>query len=289
MKKLYQLFYLALWFFRARVLGVHIPLQSVVFATGGCDESCRHCTKCAFPQGRMKPYDEMVRDLRRCYDSGARILDIEGVDLLRWHDGDRDASALFEAARKTGFYNISTMIPARDWNGWSRLETGEDVLWVSIRGVDDLPLLLTDRSASLYMVVNSRNYDQIPDVLAFMKSHGNITQIAFNFHTPFEDTDDLTLSSELRARVVSQLIEFKKHGYRIMNTVSGLRNMLTLDFKRYCWVCGFVYCDGRQSPVCIDDESAGVCARCGFCMSGEMNAVMRFRPDTILAGLRSRT
>jgi len=288
MNKLSQLFYLANWFVGARILGKHKPLQSVVFVTGGCNSTCRHCSSCTVSENHFKSFEQTVRDFKACYDKGARILDIEGVNLLRWKDADKDARDIFNAAKEIGFYNTSTMIPAKDWNEWSQLEVNVDVLWISIYGVDDLPFVDTDKKASLYMVINNQNYQQIPKILEFMCQHKNLSQIAFNFHTPFAESESLSLSPEQRKEVIERLIHFKKKGYPIMNTVSGLKNMLSLDFKRYCWICNFIYCDSRQSPICIDDEKSGICSKCGFCMSGEMNAVFRFKLDTILTGLKNR-
>ena len=238
----------------------------------------------------MKTYEEILRDFRICYDKGARILDIEGVNLLRWKDGDKGPADIFAAARSIGFYNTSTMIPATDWQEWSRLNVDVDVTWISIKGKEDLGRLEmeTTGKASLYMVIDNRSYGDIPEVLEFMEGRRKLEQIAFNFHTPFPGTEGLALTKEQRVQVIDSLIAYRKKGHRIMNSTSGLRNMLSLDFKRYCWICNFIYCDGRQSPVCIDDQDSGICGKCGFSMSGEMNAVLRFRPDTILAGLKLR-
>lgn len=309
-----QLFHLARWFVTARLLGRHRPLQSVVFVTGGCDSSCRHCTKCNAAPDHFKKYQDIESDLRDSYASGARILDIEGPNLCSWTDAGRTPGDIFDLARKIGFYNISTMVPARGHATWKQLGASADILWVSIAGADDLDYLTSAAGSihaskpasvdashgenySLYMVINSRNFTQIPTILDFMQSHPEIVQIAFNLHTPFPGTEHLALSQAQRDEVINQLISFKKQGrrifgsgpdYRIMNSVSGLRNMQHLDFKRFCWICNFYYCDGRRSPVCIDDQASGLCDRCGFCMSGEMNAVFRFRPDTIIAGLKGR-
>lgn len=289
MGQLRQLFYLAGWFLNSRILGRKRPLQSVVFVTGGCDSTCRHCVRCHAEDSHFKSFDDIEKDFRYCYDSGARILDVEGVNLVSWKDGDRTAVDIFKAARQTGFYNTSTMVPAKDWARWNSMDVDVDVLWVSISGKDELRYLDVDAKASLYMVINNSNFNQIPEILDFMKSRRNLLQIAFNFHTPFPGTEGLALSAEQRREVIANLIASKKKGFRIMNSVSGLRNMLSLDFKRFCWICNFVYCDGRRSHICIDDEKSGLCESCGFSMSGEMNAVFRFRLDTILAGLKNRT
>ncbi|MBO7419094.1 MAG: radical SAM protein [Bacteroidaceae bacterium] len=289
MNALSQLTYLAWWFIRARFTGRRKPLQSVVFVTNGCDSTCRHCTVCT-RQGELyaKPFTNIEKDLDECYALDARMLDLEGVHLLHWQDGEHKVNDIFTLAKDKGFYSTSTMIPAADYAAWEQLNVDVDVLWVSIMGIKDCSYLENLRGASLYMVVNSQNYQELPAVLEFLQQQSQIRQIAFNFHTPFQGTEHLALNKQQREEVIKQLIAYKRRGYRIMNSVSGLKNMLTLNFTRRCWICNFIYCDGRRSPQCIDNLDSGICQHCGFSMAGEMNAVFSCKPDTILAGLGIR-
>ena len=289
MKALLQLLYLGWWFFRARFLGRRKPLQSVVFVTNGCNSTCRHCVNCTKKEGiYSKPFAEIEKDLEACFAEGARMLDIEGVKLLSWQDGEHRINDIFRLAKEKGFYSVSTMVPALEYEAWKGQEVEVDVLWVSILSYQDCNLLSQMERASLYMVINAENYRELLKVLEFVQQHPGIKQIAFNFHTPFQGTESLALNKQQREEVINQLIAYKRKGYRIMNSVSGLRNMLTLNFKRHCWICNFIYCDGRRSPQCIDDKSSGLCEQCGFSMAGEMNAVFSCKPDTILAGLGIR-
>ena len=289
MKALLQLFYLGWWFFRARFLGRRKPLQSVVFVTNGCNSTCRHCTHCTKPEGfYCKSFADIEKDLDYCYGQGARMLDIEGVHLSQWKDGELQVSDIFSLAKSKGFFSISTMVPAADYAAWQALQAEVDVLWVSVMGIQDCTLLENLQGTSLYMVVNNENYQELPAVLEFLQQHRAIQQIAFNFHTPFAGTEQLALSQQQREEVINQLIAYKRRGYRIMNSISGLKNMLSLRFKRHCWICNFIYCDGRQSPQCIDNLDSGICQHCGFSMAGEMNAVFSCKPDTILAGIGVR-
>lgn len=286
MKALLQLIYLGWWFIRARFFGRRKPLQSVLFVTNGCNSTCRHCTQCTHPdEDYFMPIDKIGQHLDYCLAQGARVLDIEGVRLLHWQDGEHTVSHLFQLAKDKGFYSTSTMIPAADYAAWKELKVPADVLWVSIMGIADCSRLENLQEASLYMVINSQNYQELPAVLTFVQQHPAIRQIAFNFHTPFAGSEQLALSKEQRKEVIEQLIAYKRKGHRIMNSVSGLKNMLTLHFKRHCWICNFIYCDGRRSPQCIDNMSSGICEQCGFSMAGEMNAVFNMKPDTILAGI----
>ena len=289
MKALLQLFYLGWWFFRARFLGRRKPLQSVVFVTNGCNSTCRHCTHCTKPEGfYCKSFADIEKDLDYCYGQGARMLDIEGVYLSQWKDGELQVNDIFSLAKSKGFFSISTMVPAADYAAWQALQAKVDVLWVSVMGIQDCTLLENLQGTSLYMVVNNENYQELPAVLEFLQQHKAIQQIAFNFHTPFAGTEQLALSQQQREEVINQLIAYKRRGYRIMNSISGLKNMLSLRFKRHCWICNFIYCDGRQSPQCIDNLDSGICQHCGFSMAGEMNAVFSCKPDTILAGIGVR-
>ena len=289
MKVLLQLIYLGWWFFRARFLGRRKPLQSVVFVTNGCNSTCRHCTHCTKSEGFFcKSFADIEKDLDYCYGQGARMLDIEGVHLLQWKDGELQVNDIFSLAKGKGFFSVSTMVPAADYAAWQALQAKVDVLWVSVMGIHDCTLLENLQGTSLYMVVNNENYHELPAVLEFLQQHKDIRQIAFNFHTPFAGTEHLALSQQQREEVINQLIAYKHQGYRIMNSISGLKNMLSLRFKRHCWICNFIYCDGRRSPQCIDNMGSGICQCCGFSMAGEMNAVFSCKPDTILAGIGVR-
>ena len=110
--------------------------------------------------------------------------------------------------------------------------------------------------------------------------------ISINFHTPFEGTEYLALDMEKRAEIIDKVLEYKKKGYPIMNSKSGLKLMKSNDFKKRCWVTNFIYPDGSRG-LCIGDGTK-TCDQCGFCMSGEMASVFAFKPDTIFAGLKLR-
>ena len=96
----------------------------------------------------------------------------------------------------------------------------------------------------------------------------------------------ISLDMETRAIIIDRVIEYKKKGYPIMNSVSGLKLMKTNQFKRRCWVTDFVYPDGSRG-LCVG-HGTEKCDQCGFCMAGEMASVFSFRPDTIFAGLKLR-
>jgi len=140
---------------------------------------------------------------------------------------------------------------------------------------------------SVNMVVNALNHSSVDETIAFAKNHPNIESIAINLHTPFPGTEALELGETTRNEVLGKVIAYKKKGYPIMNSVAGLKLMQERDFKKYCWMANFVMPDGKRLPECQGKE-AGLCGRCGFCMAGEMAAVMGMKLETLLAGLKLR-
>ena len=123
--------------------------------------------------------------------------------------------------------------------------------------------------------------------IEYAASNPSIRSISLNFHTPFPGTEALELPLDKRHEVVDLILDYKKKGYPIMNSRSGLKKMRDNKFSQRCWMSNFIFADGTRSDTCIG-QKAGVCSNCGFCMAGEQSAVMELRPDTILSGLKLR-
>jgi hypothetical protein len=91
--------------------------------------------------------------------------------------------------------------------------------------------------------------------------------------------------------LIDKVLAYKKKGYPIMNSRSGLklmkRNALgEIKLGKECFVTNFIYTDGSRS-LCLG-YGTEQCRVCGFCMAGEMASVWHFKPDTILAGFQLR-
>ena len=142
------------------------------------------------------------------------------------------------------------------------------------------------------MVINCLNESNVEAALDYVKDSPDIDSISINFHTPFKETEGLFLDPERRNEIIDILIERKRAGYPIMNTVPGLKAMKMKDGRtvctdKWCWVTNFIFSDGSRSPKCMG-YTHGVCDRCGFSMGGEMYSLFHFSPATITAGLKLR-
>ena len=291
--------YLGWWWFRARILGIKKPMQSVIFISDKCNLRCKHCSVYETKNPRTKTLQQIEEELRWCYSEGSRFVDFEGGEVMLWRDGDKDINDILDLTREIGFFSCTittnAQLPFRGIRA--------DSVWVSMDGVGEYHDNIRGHGAferlerniresgvkhlSVNMVVNTENYESVPQALEYVKASPYIETISFNFHTPFKGTEHLFLDRERRSQVIDTIIRYKRQGYPVMNTVSGLEVMRRPPFKRYCWADNFIFSDGSRDPMCMGNKF-DVCDKCGFCMGGEMNAMMRLCPDTIIAGLRLR-
>ena len=298
MKSITSFLYLPLWFFKARVLGRKIPLQTVLFVSDRCNLRCRHCSVYAKKDVTTKSYSQIREELLYSYRLGSRFVDFEGGEPTLWRDGEHDLNSLIRLAKEIGFF--STTVTTNATMPFRNIEA--DSIWVSMDGVgkyhdavrgagmfDRLVENVRDcghPALSVNMVVNKYNWESVEETIKYVKTNPAIESISINFYTPFPDAENLMITREQRERVIDLVIRMKREGYPIMNSVSGLKLMRHNDFKRHCWVTNFVYADHTRANCA--GERLGICDDCGLCMAGEMNAVFNFHPDTIFAGLKLR-
>ena len=297
--KISQLFYLARWFFGARFLGKKKPLQSVVFVSDRCNLACKHCSVYNIKDPISKTMAQLEEELRYCYSLGSRFIDFEGGEPFLWHDGDKDINDLIRLAKSIGFFSCTITTNAQ--KPFQSDEAG--AIWVSLDGVGEYHDKVRGQGAfarleknvaacghkalTANMAINTLNSEAVAKTIEYVEASPYFKSISFSFHTPFKETEYLTVDDKTRSDIIDLIISYKKKGYHIMNTKVGLRKMRRLDFEPQCWVTNFIFTDGTRLPQCAGKEQ-GVCDRCGFGMAGEMNALFNFHPETVFAGLKLR-
>jgi MoaA/NifB/PqqE/SkfB family radical SAM enzyme len=230
---------------------------------------------------------------------GSRFVDFEGGEPTIWHDGEHNINSLIRLAKDIGFF--STTVTTNAFRSFNDSEA--DSIWVSLdglghyhdsirgKGVFEKLVKNIEESGhpdlSVNMVVNALNYDSVDETIEFVKNSLHIKAISINFHTPYEGTEDMFLDWDIRCQVIDKVISYKKKGYPIINSVSGLKLMKHNNFKKQCWVSNFILADGTRLTEC-SGKTAGICDKCGLCMAGEMRSVMTLKPDTIFAGMKLR-
>ena len=312
-----QATYLAAWQVRSW-FGRRAPLQSVIFILDQCNLRCKHCSVYAIAQPRIKTLAQIRDELEYCYGLGSRFVDFEGGELYLWKDkqGERTYTIddVVDLAHEIGFWNVTITTNAQLPFDHSHA----DHIWVSMDGIrewhDDIRgqgsfarlernierykmgqesgVKSQERQVCVNMVINNRNYMCLEQTLDYVKNSPYIDSISINFHTPFSETEDLYLDPAIRNQLINRLIEYKRNGYPIVNTVSGLKAMRIVHGKtactnRSCWITNFIFSDGSRAPKCMGYVK-DVCDRCGFSMGGEMRSVWLLKIDTLWSGMKLR-
>ena len=296
-------FYLAQWFVRARFFGRRAPLQTVLFITDKCNLRCKHCSVYGSAGNRQRSFDDIVADMRYSYELGSRFIDLEGGEPTLWKQDGRTINDLIDAALEIGFFSITVTTNAQQDFSWIHPQS----IWVSMDGVGEyhdrvrgegtFARLEKNIAASGFkhicvnMVVNAINYESVDAAIEYAKNSPYIEQISINFHTPYPGTEYLKLPIEKEIELIDKVLDYKRRGYPIMNSRSGLklmkRNMLgKVKLGNECFVTNFIYTDGSRG-LCLG-YGTEQCRACGFCMAGEMASVFSFKPDTILSGFKLR-
>ena len=303
LKTLGHYIYLAQWFVRARFLGRRAPLQTVLFITDKCNLRCKHCSVYGSAGNHQRSFDDIVADMRYSYQLGSRFIDLEGGEPTLWKQDGRTINDLIDAALEIGFFSITVTTNAQQDFSWIHPQS----IWVSMDGVGEyhdrvrgegtFARLEKNIAASGFkhicvnMVVNALNYESVDAAIEYAKNNPAIEQISINFHTPYPGTEYLKLSKEKEVEIIDKVLEYKRRGYPIMNSRSGLklmkRNTLgEVNLGKECFVTNFIYTDGSRG-LCLG-YGTEQCRVCGFCMAGEMASVFTFKPDTILSGFKLR-
>ena len=312
-KTLSHYVYLAQWFLRARFLGRRAPLQTVLFITDKCNLRCKHCSVYGSAGYKQRRFEDIVADMQYSYEQGSRFIDLEGGEPTLWKEvkGENGnvkgeyytINDLIDKALEIGFFSVTVTTNAQQDFSWIRPQS----IWVSMDGVGEYHDRIRGEGTfarleeniqksgfkhiCVNMVVNALNYESLDAAMEYAKSNPAIEQISINFHTPYPGTEYLMLPLEKKAELIDKVLAYKKKGYPIMNSRSGLklmkRNALgEIQLGKECFVTNFIYTDGSRS-LCLG-YGTEQCRVCGFCMAGEMASVWGFKLDTVLAGFKLR-
>ena len=256
--------YLAQWFVRARFFGRRAPLQTVLFITDKCNLRCKHCSVYGSAGYKQRTFEDIVADMRYSYDQGSRFIDLEGGEPTLWREGDRTINDLIDAALQIGFFSITVTTNAQQDFSWIHPHS----IWVSMDGVGEYHDRIRgegtfarlkenirrsgQKHICVNMVVNTLNHESLDQAMEYVKKSPYIEQISINFHTPYPGTEYLSLPPEQKAAIIDRVLEYKRRGYPIMNSRSGLKRMKKnalgqIQLGKECFVTNFIYTDGSRS------------------------------------------
>lgn len=272
------------------------PILGTIILTNSCNINCKHCAV-RDNLHHLMPYQKIVSEMERIYNSGVRILFLSGGESFLWKEGNHDLHTLVEQARKTGFHIIcvvtngviSANIPGADLVFLSL--DGDRQTHNSIRGetFDQIMHNLEEvetPNICMYAAINKMNLGQIPYLGKLAREHPAVRCVSFNLHTPYAGTEMLTLTQEEKRGALDDIRDLIRQKYPVMNLASCFPYYLNNDWKRPGYQCmvsedGVWFNCGRCSNI------DGLCEECGYLFALEFSQILRGRPRVVWEALRT--
>jgi len=260
------------------------PILGTIILTDYCNLSCKHCAVNNINK-IMYPYEDIVEEMNKLYDEGIRILFFCGGETLTWKDGNKTIRDLIKEAKEIGFLIVNIVT-----NGTIDLDIPEaDVIFLSLDGMkqnhnlirgDTFDTILNNVSKAnfsnicVYMAVNNMNYKDIEALCKLVKETKNLKSISFNFHTPYEGTEHLSLTRGQQLQAVNSIKSMIKDGYPVFNLYSALDYYLQNKWDRPCYQC--IVSENKRRFVCGRCvEIEGLCEKCGYLFAVEFSLLCR--------------
>lgn len=262
------------------------PILGTIILTDKCNLSCKHCAVNNINQ-KIHPYSKIKKEMEILYDMGIRILFFCGGETFLWEDGDMNLRDLVIEAKKMGFLivnivtngTLSADLPEADLILLSL--DGDEKAHNDVRG-DTYSLIMENiEKASrdnicFYMAINQINKHCVEDVCELAKNTKNVRAVSFNYHTPYEGTEALSLSLDEKLSIAKRISGLMDRGYPIFNLKSALSYIAKNEFSTPCHQCvvigeGQLFTCGR----CINNK--GLCEKCGYFFVGEYTLIFEGR------------
>ena len=276
------------------LVGQRRPLLGGIKLTHDCNLSCIHCPF-RKRKGPSLSFQQALTSLKTLHDWGVRILIVEGGEPFLWRDGEFALSDIVTEARRL-FFTVGVTT-----NGTFPIETGCDIVWVSvdglrathdrIRGVSFDKIMSNIESSShpkiyAHITINSLNWKEIPDLVTFLSSR--VRGITVQFHYPYSDVDeDLFLPFDQRRQVLDAMMCQKRQGLPIADSLACLEALKGNRWKCRPWMIASVDPTGSLTHGCyLQGRGEISCERCGFSAHTEISLAYNGVAQAILAGNR---
>lgn len=284
----------AVYILRHYVLSRRRPFLASFKLTYRCNLRCRQCPFHTMTAPELS-FDRACAIIDQLYQRGSRLLMFEGGEPMLWRDGERRVRDLVAYARRR-FFSVGMTT-----NGTLPLDAPTDVLWVSVdglrethnalRGAPIFDQVIANARASrhprlfAHVTANAVNAGEIPALLRLLD--GIFRGVTLQFYYPYDRQDDLFLDFERRERLLEEVIQLKRAGVRVLNSIPALRALKRNTWTCRDWLIDNANPDGTFQQGCYLRGRADIdCSRCGFSPHTEVSLACRGSPRAILAGAR---
>ena len=278
----------------SRIFGVKQPLLAGFKITNRCNLKC---LSCPFWKKDTKDisFNKALNVLDTLYEEGVRLLIFEGGEPFIWKDGNYQLEDLIKYAKKKFFrVGITT-------NGTLPLNSAADIIWVSIDGLKETHELnrgkcfdkilaniknLPHRNLLANITITKLNWNEIADLVKYLDK--TVKGITIQFYYPFPNTENLSLEPKQRIKALDELIQLKKAGYKIFDSLSALQALKNNSWRCHDWLIANAEPDGKINIGCyLKDRAEISCEKCGFAAHTEISLAYDFNWGAIAVGKKT--
>lgn len=288
------------WFFLQRkILGRKIPLLASFKVTYRCNLACRACPFHLRSDDKEAhiSWNTAIGALESLRRSGARVVVFEGGEPLLWRDGSYRLHDLVLYAR-AHFLRVAVTT-----NGTLPLDVPSHTLWVSLDGLKETHDYLRSDSFDqicsnikktkhprvfIHCTLNRHNWRNVDYLAKWVHDMPTLKGLTVQFFYPYnQGEDDLSLSPEERRAAIIKLLELKKSGLPILNSVGRLKAMVDNSWRCHDDILINVDPDGTITKGCYVKSRGEInCDACGFTPVAEASGALDFFPGSLYAGWR---
>ncbi len=292
--KPHELAHFASYGFKTLILRQRKPIIAGMPLTDVCNLHCKHCVVANTGRGPY-PFSKIEEYLRHFYELGVRVMYMQGGEIMTWRDGEKDLNDVIRLARRIGFFKIAVVT-----NGTMGIDSEADLMWVSmdgpekvhdsIRGAGAFATVMGNlektrhRRVSLNMTVNKLNAREVETVAQIAADLTNVHGVSYNFHTPYPGVEELCLSMSERASVIDRIVDVKKKGLPVLNTLGGLHALKANKWRRPVPIIQLMERD-RVYECCFGRDQPGVCEKCGYGVIAELSQILSWNVPTMIHSL----
>lgn len=269
---------------RSILLKERKPILGTIILTDYCNLTCKHCAVNNINK-KMYSYKSIKEEMESFYREGIRILFFCGGETMLWEDSGKSIRDLIKEAKNIGFYIVNIVT-----NGTIDLDIPEaDVIFLSLDGMKNTHDLIrgetydtiiknlskaNNSNICIYMAINKLNHLEIEGVGRLARKHPNIRSISFNFHTPYEGTEYLSLNKEEKKEAVKRIKGMIRENIPVFNLKTALDVYLKNNWDRPCYQC-IVSEDNKRYLCgrCVEVE--GLCEKCGYLFAVEFSLLFK--------------
>lgn len=282
--KLSSFFYFAKFGIKTILFKKKDPILGTIILTDRCNLHCKHCSVNNIT-AVMHPYSQIEKEMKTLYDMGVRILFFCGGETFMWRDGEMTLRDLVKKAKEMGFLIVNTVT-----NGTFPIDLPEaDLILLSLDGDKEKHNTIrgetydtimknienaTSDNICFYMAINQINKDTVSDVCKKARDTKNVRAVSFNFHTPYPDTKELSLSKEEKQKCCDTISKMMDEGVPVFNLKSAFPYLINNSFPTPCYQC-VVMENGELSTCGRCIHIPELCEKCGYFFVAEYTLLFK--------------